>query len=274
MYRVAFLKQKVGSLHDQEIYRLNACSLSESDSTASSPDFGMPECPVIQEDNVTMSHDHVVDLPFHPGGVERAGSQVGSLRSTMSLSSDSDFLEDNETTRRMHQEIRRLSPEARVILKQTFHTMENRPIRCGLNIMIALFSEFPHYKNIWPQFRQIPDSSLMNAPELTKHAAIYMRGLRTIIENLDDDDRITKALRKIAHAHVKWGIYKKHIIHMLGPVLDQVQAYNGMTPEIKDAWTVLYDVIANLIDIFRESEAANVRHIVAQTDRAAVKNRY
>lgn len=79
-------------------------------------------------------------------------------------------------------------------------------------LCFRLFSEFPAYKNIWPQFKQIPDSSLMNAPELTKHAAIYMRGLRTIIDNMDDDTRMTRALRKIAYAHVKWNIYKKHII--------------------------------------------------------------
>ena len=52
----------------------------------------------------------------------------------------------------------------------------------------------------------------MNAPELTKHAAVYMRGLRTIIDNMDDDTRMTRALRKIAYAHVKWNIYKKHIV--------------------------------------------------------------
>ena len=51
----------------------------------------------------------------------------------------------------------------------------------------------------------------MDAPALTKHAAVYMRGLRTIIDNMDDNDRMIRALRKIAHAHVKWSVYKKHI---------------------------------------------------------------
>lgn len=57
---------------------------------------------------------------------------------------------------------------------------------------------------------------------------------------------------------------------MLDPVLDQVRSHNGMTPDIQAAWTTLFDVIANLVDIFRASEAANFREAIVKKDRAAV----
>lgn len=75
-----------------------------------------------------------------------------------------------------------------------------------------MFSEHPEYKNIWPQFRPIPDSSLMNADALRKHAVVYMGGLKTIIDGMDDDDRLKDALKRIAQAHVKWSIYKVHLV--------------------------------------------------------------
>ena len=59
---------------------------------------------------------------------------------------------------------------------------------------------------------------------------------------------------------------------MLDPVLDQVRSHNGMTLEIKEAWTILFDVIANLVDIFRASEAANFREAMVKKDRVAASS--
>uniref|UniRef100_A0A914Z650 Globin family profile domain-containing protein n=1 Tax=Panagrolaimus superbus TaxID=310955 RepID=A0A914Z650_9BILA len=242
MYRIAFLKQKAGVLREHEIYKMNYGSIGSTDSNGSTDSFEAREDVTLQK----LSEDTKHDIP--------------ALRNQLSMPSiDSDMSEDNEYTKIIHAEVSRLTPQDRKILQETFKMMEHRPIRCGLNIMINLFSEHPNYKNIWPRFKAIPDSALMNAPELTKHAAVYMRGLRTIIDNMDDNDRMVRALRKIAHAHVKWCVYKKHIVHMLGPVLEQVRAHAGMNPKIEHAWTTLYDVIANLIDVFRASETTNVR---------------
>ena len=108
----------------------------------------------------------------------------------------------------------------------------------------------------------------MNATPLIKHAAVYMGGLRLIINSLDDDEKMTRALRKIAHAHVKWNIQKSHIMvslrevscdpdrfqNMLVPLVDVIQENYRKDPEIHEAWSTLFDVIANLIEIYRASE--------------------
>lgn len=52
----------------------------------------------------------------------------------------------------------------------------------------------------------------MHAPELRRHARIYMAGLGLIINSMNDDDKLETALRGIAQAHVKWHIHKYHLI--------------------------------------------------------------
>lgn len=44
--------------------------------------------------------------------------------------------------------------------------------------MFRLFAEFPSYKGIWPQFREIPDSALISSDKLRNHAVVYMAGLK------------------------------------------------------------------------------------------------
>ena len=125
MYRIAFAKHIAGDLRDQEIYRMNVNSLSKSDSCSSPPELQSP-IPTQNGENHSISPE------------EKKEMMTSSSRNTISLSStDSEFSEDNEFTRRMHSEIARISPDARNILRQTFKPMESRPIRCGLNIMLA-----------------------------------------------------------------------------------------------------------------------------------------
>ena len=122
MYRIAFAKHIAGDLRDQEIYRMNVSSLEKSDSCSSTNEDQSPK----NASNHSISPE------------EKKEIMSASARNTISLSStDSEFNEDNEFTRRMHSEIAKISPEARNILRQTFKPMESRPIRCGLNIMLA-----------------------------------------------------------------------------------------------------------------------------------------
>ncbi|KAH7710942.1 Protein GLB-14 [Aphelenchoides avenae] len=161
----------------------------------------------------------------------------------------------DEYSEKVHAEVARLTREQRTLIQRTFEQMNKRPAKCGMEICFRLFAEYPQYKNIWPQFRQIPDSSLMNSTALRKHAIVYMGGLRAIIDNMDDDEKLNKALRRIAFAHVKWNIHKRHLMHMVEPVLEVVKESAYLDDEVRTAWRTLYDVIANLIEIFRRSEA-------------------
>ncbi|CAD6187005.1 unnamed protein product [Caenorhabditis auriculariae] len=156
---------------------------------------------------------------------------------------------DNEISR----ETNRLSESQRVLIQKTFLNIEKDPVRNGLKIFVRLFSEYPNYKLVWPQFRAIPDSSLMNAIELRRHASVYMCGLRQIIDSMGNEEELAAQLSRIALAHIKWNVQRYHVVNMCEPVCEVVKECNDykMDAETRKAWTVLYQVIANLIEVFR-----------------------
>ncbi|CAD5221153.1 unnamed protein product [Bursaphelenchus okinawaensis] len=158
--------------------------------------------------------------------------------------------EDEAKSTRVKYELSRITDRHTEIFKDTYKMIGRSKGRNGTNILVRMFSDHPQYKDIWPQFRPIPDSSLMNSDVLRKHAHTYMGGLKRIIDSTDQE-KLEKELRKIASSHVKWGIYKHHVINMLPCLLAVLAQYTELTDEIKESWTTLFDVIANLIDIFR-----------------------
>ncbi|XGW30470.1 hypothetical protein V3C99_009444 [Haemonchus contortus] len=160
--------------------------------------------------------------------------------------------ESDETSRRTRQQISKLTEIQRAILIKTFAKLENNPVKNALKILLKLFAEHPHYKQVWPQFRAIPDSSLMNAIELRRHASVYMCGLGAIIHSMNREKDLAIQMNRIAKAHIKWKVHRAHVVHMLEPVLEVVKECNkDFNEETKEAWTTLYYIIAELIEIYR-----------------------
>ncbi|ULT93449.1 hypothetical protein L3Y34_003144 [Caenorhabditis briggsae] len=152
---------------------------------------------------------------------------------------------------KMRQEMDRISQRQKHIFKETFPVVFKDYRRNGLVLFAKYFSEFPHYKNIWPQFRTLQDSALLASNELANHCSVYMAGLKEIVEVMDDEEKLTYFMARIARSHVKWNINKYHITNMLEGV-DAVLKRSfeeKLTDEIVNAYHTLYDVIGNLLDI-------------------------
>ncbi|EFO15896.1 hypothetical protein LOAG_12613 [Loa loa] len=117
--------------------------------------------------------------------------------------------------------------------------------------MFRLFSDFPEYKQIWPQFRGIPDSLIITANEVKGHGLVYMAGLKSIIDNIKNEEKLVKTISKITLAHLKWHICKDHIMNMLKEVIVILQADpHCQGRDVEEAWFTLFDVIGNLVDKF------------------------
>ncbi|CAD6190779.1 unnamed protein product [Caenorhabditis auriculariae] len=116
-----------------------------------------------------------------------------------------------EVKKLVHTELTRLTTEQKQLIQETFAEIAKAPVKNGLILFARYFSEFPHYKNIWPQFRAIPDSSLIVSDQLRNHASVYMSGLKEIVEKMDDDEILVNLTARIAISHVKWTISKQHI---------------------------------------------------------------
>ncbi|KAK6015891.1 hypothetical protein OSTOST_18634 [Ostertagia ostertagi] len=154
--------------------------------------------------------------------------------------------ESDETTRKTRQQINKLTERQRAILIRTFAEVEKNLVKNGLKILLMLFAEDPHYKQIWPQFREIPDSSLMNAIELSLH--VWTGCNYQLYESRERSRHPDEPNRKGAHQMERAsGPHRE----MLEPVLAVVKECNDdFDNETKQAWTTLYHIIADLIEIF------------------------
>ncbi|KAK6057338.1 hypothetical protein COOONC_05145 [Cooperia oncophora] len=79
-----------------------------------------------------------------------------------------------------------------------------------------------------------------------------MCGLGAIIHSMNRVNDLALHMNRIAKAHIKWNVHRTHIVHMLEPVLEVVKDCNAdYDDEIEQAWTDLYFIIADLIEIYR-----------------------
>ncbi|KAK6100987.1 Globin family protein [Brugia pahangi] len=150
------------------------------------------------------------------------------------------------------EEIKRLSQEQRYIIQKTFKYLYNDPQKNGQKIFVLLLGDFPEYKQIWPQFSGIPDSSIITADVVKEHGLVYLAGLKAIIDNMPYEEKLVKTINRITTAHLKWNICKSHIMNMLKEVVVILQSYpHCQGKHVEEAWFTLFDVIGNLVDTFK-----------------------
>uniref|UniRef100_A0A914YVJ6 Globin family profile domain-containing protein n=1 Tax=Panagrolaimus superbus TaxID=310955 RepID=A0A914YVJ6_9BILA len=149
-----------------------------------------------------------------------------------------------------HKEVSRLNLERRELITESYEQMKKGSVKNCLAVFVRMFAENPHYKNIWPQFRGIPDSSLISSDQLKNHAKVYFGGLNNIIESMNagDETEFRNMIRRMARSHAKFAVRKSHINAMLPEFIAVLKVCGvPITEEIKDAWYTLFDVIGNLL---------------------------
>ncbi|VDK57184.1 unnamed protein product [Anisakis simplex] len=149
-------------------------------------------------------------------------------------------------------EMNRLTSKQREVIKNTFKLMQANSVYYGTSVFVRLLSEHPEYKTIWPQFRSIPDSSIVSSDALRRHACAYMNGLKVIIDSMDDDEKLAEETYKIAKSHLKWGVRSFHLETMLPAVIAVLRVCMHRDDQLaEDAWSKLFDILAKLIEMFR-----------------------
>ncbi|ETN68587.1 globin [Necator americanus] len=153
-------------------------------------------------------------------------------------------------------EIARLTANQRELIRISYQSLEGESTKNGMDLFVKLFAEFPNYKNIWPQFHEVADSSLIFSDKLRNHAKVYMAGLKRIVDVLDDNEKLIEATTKIASSHLKWNICKFHIEHMVPGLLEVLSICMGgkINQDVCEAWQTLYDIIGNMVNIQKRAQ--------------------
>uniref|UniRef100_A0AC34RQD9 Globin family profile domain-containing protein n=1 Tax=Panagrolaimus sp. JU765 TaxID=591449 RepID=A0AC34RQD9_9BILA len=149
-----------------------------------------------------------------------------------------------------HKEVQRLDAKKRKIICESYVKVKDGGWNNGLMVFIRMFAENPQFKNIWPQFRAITDSSLISSEQLRNHAKIYFGGMNSIVTDMsgEDETEFRNLMRRMARSHAKYGVNKKHIMAMLPEFLSMLRSSGvDVTPEVEEAWSTMFDVIGNLV---------------------------
>ncbi|KAM3723849.1 Myoglobin [Dirofilaria immitis] len=146
-------------------------------------------------------------------------------------------------------QMKKFSTKDRQLLYETFNLFEKDLVSNGLRIFLEIISENPDYKYFWPQFRAIPDSSLISSCVLRNFARTYMNALKEIVESLNNEQIPYEVLRRISTKHAMHNIQMHHIQKMIKPLLGNVRRELGRQDENAErAWKSLFQTIGIIIE--------------------------
>ncbi|VDK72009.1 unnamed protein product [Onchocerca ochengi] len=149
-------------------------------------------------------------------------------------------------------QVKKFSFEDRQILYDTFKLFEKDLTSNGLRIFLKTLSENPEYKYFWPQFRAIPDSSLISSCVLRNFAGTYMNALKEIVEGLNNEQMPKKVLRRISIKHAAHNIQMHHIKKMIRPLIENVRGVLGRRDENAErAWETLFHTIGSITEHYK-----------------------
>nr|CDP95810.1 BMA-GLB-14 [Brugia malayi] len=166
-------------------------------------------------------------------------------------------------------QVNELSLEDRKLLHETFNLFEKDLTTNGLRIFLQLalitkfiylfcmrtLSENPDYKYFWPQFRAIPDSSLISSSVLRNFAHTYMNALKKIVESLNNEQMPYEVLQRISAKHARHNIQMHHMQKMIKPLLENVRRALGRHDENAErAWETLFQTVGAIVEHYKTSQ--------------------
>ncbi|KAJ7989775.1 hypothetical protein DPEC_G00308010 [Dallia pectoralis] len=127
----------------------------------------------------------------------------------------------------------------------------------GVAILIRLFVNFPSAKQFFSQFKQVEDpEELEKSAQLRKHAHRVMNAINSLVENLNDGEKLASVLKLVGKAHALKHNVEPVYFKILGGVILEVLGEDfsdDFTPEVVVAWTKLLDTIYwNLQGVYEE----------------------
>uniref|UniRef100_A0A1A8LTA3 superoxide dismutase n=1 Tax=Nothobranchius pienaari TaxID=704102 RepID=A0A1A8LTA3_9TELE len=136
-----------------------------------------------------------------------------------------------------------LTDKERVMIQDSWAKVYQNCEDVGVAILIRLFVNFPSSKQFFSQFKHIEDTrELEQSSQLRKHAHRIMNAINTLVENLDNSEKMASVLKLVGKAHalrhnvdpVYFKILSGVILEVLGEEYPE-----DVTPAVGSAWTKL-----------------------------------
>ncbi|XP_069566138.1 cytoglobin-1-like [Brachyistius frenatus] len=150
-----------------------------------------------------------------------------------------------------------LTDKERVVIKDSWAKVFQKCDDVGAAILVRLFVNFPSSKQYFSQFKDIEDpEEIEQSSQLKKHAHRVMNAINTLVESLDNSDKMASVLKLVGKTHalrhkvepVYFKILSGVILEVLGEEFPKV-----VTPEVATAWTkFLATVCCSISAVYEE----------------------
>uniref|UniRef100_A0A8B9SXK3 superoxide dismutase n=1 Tax=Anas platyrhynchos TaxID=8839 RepID=A0A8B9SXK3_ANAPL len=158
-----------------------------------------------------------------------------------------------------------ISEAEKKVIQETWSRVYANCEDVGVSVLIRFFVNFPSAKQYFSQFKHMDDTLEMERSlQLRKHAQRVMGAINTVVENLNDPEKVSSVLALVGKAHaLKHKVEPVYFKKLTGVLLEVIsEAYgNDFTPEAHGAWTKMRTLI------YTHVTAAYKEHLPRQAEQ-------
>ncbi|NWU62482.1 CYGB protein, partial [Pterocles burchelli] len=140
-----------------------------------------------------------------------------------------------------------ISDAEKKVIQETWSRVYANCEDVGVSILIRFFVNFPSAKQYFSQFKHMEDPLEMERSlQLRKHARRVMGAINTVVENLNDSEKVSSVLALVGKAHaLKYKVEPIYFKKLTGVMLEVIaeEYANVFTPEAHSAWTKMRTLI-------------------------------
>ncbi|OPJ88736.1 cytoglobin isoform A [Patagioenas fasciata monilis] len=140
-----------------------------------------------------------------------------------------------------------ISDAEKKVIQETWSRVYANCEDVGVSILIRFFVNFPSAKQYFSQFKHMKDPLEMEGSlQLRKHARRVMGAINTVVENLDDSEKVSSVLALVGKAHaLKHKVEPIYFKKLTGVMLEVIaeEFADDFTPEAHGAWTKMRSLI-------------------------------
>ncbi|XP_057673127.1 cytoglobin-1-like [Corythoichthys intestinalis] len=138
-----------------------------------------------------------------------------------------------------------LTDKERVVLQDSWAKVYQNCDDVGVAILIRFFVNFPSSKQYFSNFKNIEQpEELEKSAQLRNHARRVMNSINTLVENLENPDKVASVLKLLAKAHaLRHKVEPVYFKILSGVILEVLGEAFPEAAEVAEAWTKLLGIL-------------------------------
>ncbi|XP_078041839.1 cytoglobin-2-like [Augochlora pura] len=136
-----------------------------------------------------------------------------------------------------------LTERQKRLVQNTWAVIKKDQVSSGVAVMIAYFTKYPVYQQVFRPFKDIPLSELPANKKFQAHCANIIAALNSVIDSLHDPELMDANLIMVAERHKNRGQTEQQFQDIKQVIVDVFRQVLGkqFTPEVAEAWNIIVE---------------------------------